>query len=102
MGFPSEYKFTVPVGERFREPGYRELFFRLLTNHLTEQCARSLHLEGTRLDFKTSVLTGSTWFKAGRIELRNDKIPMTIECVLSIRRWSFLLPLVGCILILGS
>jgi hypothetical protein len=92
----------MTVGERFREAGYRELLLRLLTNKLTEQCARSLRLEGTRLDFKTSMLTGRTWFSAGRIELHADETPVTIDCALSVRRWMLAYLVLMCALAIAS
>jgi hypothetical protein len=102
MTFPTDYKFTMTVGERFREAGYRELLLRLLTNKLTEQCARSLHLEGTRLDFKTSMLTGRSWFSAGRIELHTGETPVTIDCALSVRRWMLAYLVLMCALAIAS
>jgi len=92
----------MTVGERFREPGYRELLLRLLTNKLTEQCARSLRVEGTRIYYRTSLLTGRTWFSAGRIELHSEDTPITIECALSVKWWSLLFPLACCVLLVTS
>jgi hypothetical protein len=100
MTFPREYKFTVPVGERFREAACRDRFFRLVTNRLKEQLARPLPVEETRLAFKRSFLT-TEGYNSGRVELQTEQTPITVECVLSFRRfWLFLLA--GCALVVAS
>ena len=93
MALPIDYRFKVTAGDRLRDPACRDRFFRLVTNWLEEQLASGLSLEGTRLSFKTSLLTGSVWFTTGRIEVHAEQSPITVECALSLRRWSLVSPL---------
>ena len=101
MGFPTDYKFKVTAGERFRETACRDRFFRLVTNRLREKLARPLPPEGASLDFKTSVMANIAWFSAGRIELHTEEEPASVECTLSSRRW-WLFPLTACALVIVS